>query len=415
MPELPPKIEFPQEIEEPETETCRLITGRPGGQPRIGLVMKRTYGFRPGGGCELLGPDDQDEVFDDEYPYEKVEPPKIAPVALDNDMWAFRSKTDLVVQGTAYAYFPKTRKHWVDVRAGGFSRPIRVYGERKVERGPDGELRFSKPEAFEAIPLRYDRAYGGCDLTALERYGLAPVLRDLLRSRPEYEAVAETPFHYPRNPAGRGFLIEPDAESLARVDVPNFEFAFDPLTPERLAVGDPAKWIEAPLPAGMDWQSASWFPRLAYVGLAPLPEDFAGRVAEVERGWAAPDLLRTPSMFKTPDRPLRPEFAQAASPGMSFEGFPPDAVVELYNLHRDYPVCTLELPGLVPRARLELGAGGIVNLEPHLNSIVIRPDHEQVVMTWCAHTARPPRLTDRALNGLRIGVSWDSDPLGGLL
>ncbi len=391
------------------------MTGKPGGQARIALVIKRTYAFRPGGGCELLGPDLQDEVYDDEFPYEAVKPPKVSPVALDNDLWAFRSRTDLVIQGTAYAYFPKTRKSWVEVRVGGFSRSIRVYGERKVERGPDGELRFSRPEAFDAIPLRYDRAYGGCDVTALERYGYPPALRDLLRSRPEYEEVAETPFHYPRNPTGRGFLIEADEESLARVEVPNLEFAFDPITPERLAVGDPAKWIEAPLPACMDWQSASWFPRLAYIGLAPLPDGFNERVPEVERGWAPPDLLRTPSMFKAPDQPMRPEFAQAASPGMSFENFPHDVTVELHNMHRDYPVCTLELPGEAPRAQLELGRGGILNLETHLNSVVIRPDHEQVVMTWCAHAPRPPRLTDRALESFRFNISWDSDPLGGLL
>jgi hypothetical protein len=415
MPETPPKFELPQEIQEPETATCRLVAGNPAGQARIGLVIKRTYAFRPGGGCELLGPEQQDEVVDDECLYEVVQPPKVSAVALDNDLWAFRSKTDLVIQGNAYAYFPKTRKSWVEVRVGGFSRSIRVYGERNVERGPDGEIRFSRPEPFEAIPVRYDRAYGGCDLTALERYGFPPALRDLLRSRPEYEAVAETPFHYPRNPAGRGFLIEADEESLSRVEVPNLEFAFDPITPDRLAVGDPGRWIDAPLPACMDWQSASWFPRIAYIGLAPLPDGFAGRVAEVERRWAAPDLLRNPSILKAPDRPLHPEFAQAASPGMSFEGFPPDAVIELHNMHRDYPVCTLELPGEAPRARLEFEGAGAVNLEPHLNSVVIRPDHEQAVMTWCAHAPRPARLTHRALQGFQFTVSWDSDPLGGLL
>ncbi len=415
MLETPVKIELPTEVQEPETATCRLVVGSPGGQPRVGLVLKRTYAFRPGGACELLGPEYQDEVLDDECPYEAVKTPKISPVALDNDLWAFRSRTDLVLQGTAYAYFPKTRKSWVELRVGGYSRSIRVYGERRVERGPDGELRFSRPEPFDAIPLRYDRAYGGCDTAALERYGYPPVLRDLLRNRPEYEAVAETPFHYPRNPTGRGFLIEADAESVSRVEVPNLEFAFDPITPERLAVDGPANWIDGPLPACMDWQSASWFPRLAYVGLAPLPDNFEGRIAEVERGWAAPDLLRTSSILKAPDSPMRPEFAQAASPGMSFEGFPPDAVVELHNLHRDYPVCTLELPGQVPRARLELGAAGAINLEPHLNSIVIRPDHEQVVMTWCAHAPRPQRLTSRILDSVRFSISWDTDPLGGLL
>jgi hypothetical protein len=407
----PPQLEIAPDN---ETDTCKIVTGSPGGEPRIGVVLKRSYAFQPGGGCELLDPELQEPVLDDECVYEKVKAPKASPVALDNDTLAFRTATDLVVQGAAYAYFAKTRTTWVEVRAGGFSRSLRVYGERRVERGPDGSLRFTRPEPFEKMPVRYDRAYGGCDLTALERHGLPAMLRDVLRSRPEYEEVAETPFHYPRNPAGRGFLIEADDESLARVEVPNLEFAFDPITPERLAAGNAANWIEGPLPACMDWQSATWFPRIAYAGLAPLPAGFEGRIAEVERGWAAPDLLHTPSVVKAPGRPMRREFAQAASPGMSVAGFPPDATVEIMNMHPEYPVCTFELPGHAPRARLEVG-GGILNLEPHLNAAVIRPDCEMVIMTWCAHAPRPPRLTERALWEARIGVSWDSDPLGGLL
>ena len=38
----------------------------------------------------------------------------------------------------------------------------------------------------------------------------------------------------------------------------------------------------------------------------------------------------------------------------------------------------------VPRVRMELSAGQWTALEPHLNAVVIRPDADEVVMTWCA-------------------------------
>lgn len=378
-------------------------------------MIKRTYRFIPGAGCEVLPDALQDFVMDDECVYEDLTPPDVSPVAFDKDTFAFRPATDLVVQGTAYTYFSGVRKTWVEVRAGGFSRSIRVYGDRKVEMGPDGAPRFTRPEPFESMPVRYDYAYGGYDTTALKRYGVPPILRDLAKARPEYELYADTPFHYARNPAGRGFLIESDAESLAAVQVPNLEFPFDPITPERLAVGEPAKWIDAPLPACMDWQSATWFPRIAHLGLAPLPDDYQGRVAEIERGWAPPDLLRCPSIFQQPDKPPRPEYLQAASPGMTLANLRPDEFVQLHNLHPEQPVCTFQLPGEVPRARLELKPGEMILLDPHLNAVVIRPDTEEVVMIWRADAPAPSDLDARNWEDMRHDVSWDTDPLGGLL
>jgi hypothetical protein len=44
----------------------------------------------------------------------------------------------------------------------------------------------------------------------------------------------------------------------------------------------------------------------------------------------------------------------------------------------------VRLPGEVPNVSLGLDATKMTALAPHLNAVVIRPDLDEVVMTWCA-------------------------------
>ncbi|HWQ52510.1 MAG TPA: DUF2169 domain-containing protein [Bryobacteraceae bacterium] len=384
-----------------------VVLGLPEGRRSIGLVFKRTYVFRDGGGCEAAEEDQQEPLTFGEVSYEDLEPPHISPVWLDNDMFAFRRKTDLVVQGNAYTYFSGVAMTHVAVRVGSFERSIRVYGDRRIVRGLDGALQFTSPEPFDAMPVRYDRAYGGVDVTALRRCPPPKMLRELAQANPDLPIDTDTPFHYPRNPCGRGFLIDDDEESLAAVQVPNLEFPFDWITPERLATGSVDGWVTAPLPACMDWQSAGWFPRIAYLGGAIFPPDYRGPVRETELGWAAADLVDIQPITTQLEELPRFEFTQGASAGMSLDSVSPGELVELRNLHPVYPFCTFRLPDETPRVRMELRAGEWAALEPHLNAVVIRPDGDEVVMIWCAsapvdHAFRPDNP-----DGLRREVSWE--------
>lgn len=259
-----------------------IVFGSPDGQPRIGLLLKRTYTFQDGAGCDAAGEDEQEPICFGELPYEEADPPRVSPVQADNDLFAFRRKTDLVIQGSAYTYVNGVSMTHVSVRVGTFKRTIRVYGERRLTRGLNGKLMFDMPEPFDAMPVRYDRAYGGVDATALKRRPVPLMLRELAEAMPQLPIATDTPFHYARNPCGRGFLIEDDEESLGAAEVPNLEFPFDPITPERLAVRSVHGWVDAPLPACMDWQSAGWFPRIAYLGGALFPPDYRGPVRETE-------------------------------------------------------------------------------------------------------------------------------------
>ncbi len=382
------------------------VLGILAGERQIGLVLKRTYTFQDGGGCNLAEEDRQEAISFREVPYQELDPPAVSPVRVDNDLFAFRPRTDLVVQANAYTYFEGVSMTHVALRLGSFERLIRVYGDRKLVRGLSGRLHFTEPEPFDSMPVRYDRAYGGVDRTALKRNPVPRMLQELAQTVPELPIDTDTPFHYARNPSGRGFLLAADEESIAAAQVPNLELPLDPITPERLVVGSVHGWVEAPLPAAMDWQSAGWFPRIAYLGAALFPPGYHGPVRETELGWAAADLTEIEPVTASFDQLPRAEFAQGASAGMSLAAVAPGEIVELRNLHPVYPFCSFRLPEEVPHARIELSAGSWTSLKPHLNAIVIRPEADEVVLVWCSHASVAATFDPPEIDELRREVDW---------
>ena len=397
----------------PEPSSQEIVVGDFDGRPLIGLALKRTYRIGSRGGWEPVSADDQETVLDGQVDYYEAEPPFCAPVAHGNDV-IFRPNTDVVVQGSAYPFGSNARRTTVGVRIGSLKRDIAVFGDRRVERGPSGELRFSEPEPFESMSVRYDRAYGGVDLLGFMDYE-SPVSEDLEDAVPHIPFDQTTPYHYPRNPAGAGFVVSIEGYELGDLPVPNLEYDFDPVTASRLAVGTPDNWPVAPLPAGLDWFSAAWFPRLAYLGLHCLPGGFVGTVTEQQRGWAAADLLGHP-LLTAPNRgPVSSAFGQGASPGMVHPRMPLETIqrgipVKITNMHPDQPDLVLELPREWPRARLGLSALAKTDLDPHLAAIVIRPAEQEVVMVWSATTGRDRLYTPGQLAEMAAEVEWRREP-----
>ncbi|WP_437977356.1 DUF2169 domain-containing protein [Sorangium sp. So ce295] len=392
----------------PRRKTELLLQGEPDGRRWIAWISKRTYRIH-NGRCELDAPAQQEVLHDDEIPYsEDRKPPRVSPPIAVDEMLPFRRATDVVIQAFAHAYKPDTRTLTASVRFGKHHREIVVHGDRVGEIDRAGRPRFSEPAPIEVVPIRYDYAYGGVDLTALGRNGdlLGQLVQDARRG---IDRLADTVYHYPRNPCGYGYLMEIDAESFAGRPIPNLEFPFDPLTPQRLAVGKPYRWIHAPLPAGWDYQSMAWFPRLAYLGLAPTCQSDGKLPAEVERGWAARDVLSIPPLYQDPGGPLRPEYAQVASPGMSVSDLAPDEYFELHHVHPNRQVYSFHLPGEVPRVMLELAPGrALTEAESHLCSVVVRPVPGEVVVVWSARAPVALDLTEEQMTNLRREVRWTS-------
>lgn len=403
MAQQPDLSQLPPDIQPQEIGIDEFVQGRPHGTQTLALLLKRTFAVTMDGTCELA--DEQEPIVDGELLYDIVGAPFRSSVRFGNDTLAFKDRTDVIVQGAAYAYEADTRRTTVGIRLGDIAREIVVCGDRRGEWSSRGTARFSQPEAFESVPVRWENAYGGPDLTALERNGW-PFGQALDSARPEWDLASRTPYHYPRNPCGRGHLIELDRESFEDLPIPNLEFPFDPLTPERLAVGAPERWMHGPLPAAMDWLGSGWFPRSAYIGLVQGSEVPDGQPTEVELGWAAPDLMLTPSILENPSRPPRQEYFQAAAPGMALSRTLDGSPLEVTNMHPDMPVRVIRLPVEAPHVKLGIKHGRLEELETRLNTIVIRPDVDEIVLTWCARATVNRTYSLEQAEAMRRDVRW---------
>jgi len=165
--------------------------------------------------------------------------------------------TDIVMAGLASAP-DKKPVQGLDVllSVGPYQKTVRVFGERRWVTGILGGLGISLPAPFEAMPLVYERAFGGV-------------------YQPENE---KKPLLYePCNPVGVGFLGKQKPKALKGTSLPNME--------------DPAQLIkkpgDQPAPAGFSFIAPSWQPRSLYAGTydkqwtqkrAPyLPDDYDPR------------------------------------------------------------------------------------------------------------------------------------------
>jgi len=372
MPE--PSFQFRLECDPKATQ--HIICAQPDDGYALAVVLKQTLAIRSDGSCV---PADEQEPLELDFPrYEDLEPPAIAPTCWDSDMIAFKEATDVVLQGHAYSYGKRATVD-ADLSFGKISRTVRVHGDRPCSWSGNGP-RFGPPEPFERIPLRYDRAYGGCDLTALARLGDG-IAETFGPNEPAWGLDTCTHFHYPRNRSGTGFLVEASPESIEGMRVPNLEFPDDPVTPERLAVGHWRDWMPAPLPAAFDWYDPGWFPRIAYLGEAPLHRDNPGRVREIDRGWAPADLLRLPSITRAAHHA---GFLQGASPGLAVRDFKPNTTFRLTNLSPGQPERVVKLPGKTPTVKLQLTASDRKKMKAHCNAVVLRPDDDRIILVWSA-------------------------------
>lgn len=381
-------------------ETVGFAQAERNGERHLAMLLKRTYRIH-NARCEYAGDDAQEILMRGEIPYDReVEPPRSSPPFFARDYFAVRRETDVVVQGLAFAYAPDTRRAEVSVRFADLTRRIAVFGPRVGTYDHLGRPRFSEPGPFEAVPLRYDLAFGGLDMHAL----LAEFAH--LPDDAEVDLPIFTEYHYPRNPTGLGYLIELTRERFEGLPLPLLESPDDPLSPERLAVGKPERWPHAPLPVCWDWCSEGWFPRIGYLGLAPDVEDPEIVLPEVKKGWVSSDILSIPAVHEKPDATPRLEFARAASPGMTVPDLPPDATFELTGVHPLKQLYSFSLPGEVPDVSLELAPGVLTKLAPHLDSVVIRPASGELVVVWSARAKVDRRYEARDTMLMRRQIDW---------
>ncbi len=234
--------------------------------------------------------------------------------------------TDVLLVGRAWGtHGQAVRDMLVRVSVAERHKSIRVLGERHWQ--PDGTP--TKPAPFEAMPLVWERAFGGTQAFGAQR-------------------LAEE-----RNPVGIGFAGHNAAAQLIGLPVPNLEHPDEPL--ERLG--------QNALPVCFAPSAAHWLPR----------RRFAGTYDALWQRRRAPFL---PVDFD-------PRFLQCAAPELSFDRYLRGGEpIEIVGASPDGPIAFV-----IPAANLRLDvkvAGSLEHPIANLETVLIEPDENRVCFTWRA-------------------------------
>jgi hypothetical protein len=236
---------------------------------------------------------------------------------------------DVVLIGHAYPPKGRATRMEVSVRVGDARLKAAVFGDRHWGKVL-GVARISDPEAFEAMPLTYERAFGG---------------RDESPKNPKHHEREG------RNPVGRGLLARHTELDLEAVALPNLE------DPDSLVAGPK----DRPAPVGFGFYGRHWQPRAALAGTC-------------DDAWLDSRSPLAPVDFD-------PRYHNGAHPHLTtarpFEGGEP---VELVGVHRDGPL-RLELPRLRPAVRVWLDDAW-EPLEPRCDTVIVEPDEGRLTMVW---------------------------------
>jgi hypothetical protein len=381
LPEIPPHL---RPAPSPLGVTTCIITGR----LELAVVLKVTYRFknpRRPERTELQLP-----LALANQPHDPLAPGSPASMKAVPELVAFTTGTDLIVRAHARPPYPVAAMK-VGVMAGACRHVAKVSGKRQVDL-VKGKLTFTPAEKLNALPLRYELAYGGVDrefeanvAASLQRQldpeplrRLGPVARDFLQRVP--------PIAYPRNPYGKGYALVGDARKMAGKELPNIELDDDRLTPARLWPPKPLLWPQQPLPAGFDYMDVAMFPRSAMMGLPPMAEGSLDDIAEVRRGQVPAGYCRGNAMHvEREEIPglIHPELGRCAPIGLRLPFLRGNEPITLYGMDAAAPELILQLPGLRPVFRLP-APGKEVELEPQLFQVFMDVDKQVLCLLWGA-------------------------------
>lgn len=356
---------------EPTAWACQLSARFPDGKPALSVLAKRSYTVSDG----VCFPEPEFPGLVEEPLFDELD----LLLEADTDLFPLKPLTDVTVKGFAYNFGARSPQ-WADagLYIGNYGKTLRLWGDRQATLSSSGAILFSEPQPISRIPLSYAFAYGGRDVVAEARHGFPweGVFKDFVTPG---EGTPETtsPFRYPRNPAGCGYVLTADRESLESLRLPNIEDPADPLTPDRLAVGNPEDWPRQPLPAGMGWISYEWFPRSACFGIVPPFDESHLPLSEVTRGFLSEEIV-SPTTW-TASKAHR--FTCGASLGLQFALLSGGETIRLLNLSEAGPEVWWNLPQ--PPRILTDGRNGRLNpTKSVLHTVVLEPDQDRLTVLW---------------------------------
>lgn len=255
--------------------------------------------------------------------------PDSSPYKFEPEAAFFKPATDVVLVGHAYPARANAKQVDVQLAVGGLSKTLRVFGDRHWDKGVAG-IRSTEPSRFESLPLSYDRAYGGWDL-----------------SDPR-EPICDR-----RNPLGRGFRRK-GATFQAGSQLPNIE--------------DPAHLLsryDGPsVPAGFGFTHGDWEPRAALSGT------FDDAWLQHRSPWLPGDFQRS--------------FFNAASPGFIAAGYlRGDETVMAQGVRPDGARLLARLPALrAPECTFKRRGSQPVAATTAFDTLIIDADAQRLQLLW---------------------------------
>lgn len=283
------------------------------------VILKATLVLRP---KLALAPAQLPVTLADEY----YGDPTDSSLRASSEIHVGKPGTDVLLIGRAWgSHGQAVREAFVRVLAAERQKAIRVVGDRVWQS--DGSP--SAPEPFEAMPLVWERAFGG----------VHPL---------EDRTLAEE-----HNPIGVGFAGKRSAEELTGQPVPNLERAGEPLERQGQLLTPVCFAPSAP----------HWLPRRA----------FAGTYDEVWQRKRAPYL---PADFD-------PRFLQCAAPELTFDRYLSGG--EPIEVDGASPEGPIAFPIPAANLRVEVKVAGSVEYPPvNLETVLLEPDENRVALTWRA-------------------------------
>jgi hypothetical protein len=377
-----------------------VISARaPGVDALLGVVACRAYRIRPGARAAPL-----DEPV--EIPGGVVFAPSANAgegardrfVADAPEVELSKVLTDVILTGSGHARAPVTSLDTA-LELGAARKAVRVIGERRVEVRAGGQLSFSAPERFTAMPITWDLAYGGRDVEAEKR--IFADLRVLSAGRRDVALERAVQLYYARNGSGRGYRLDLERARLDGLPAPCLEDPTDPVTPDRLLSERTTDWIDRPVAACYEPIDVFTFPRSAF-GMRPAYDDPARPIHELSTGAVLRDDLTRPLSLASPGARIY----NMAPSGLAVCRLRGDERARLWNLHRDHALLEIGLPDDEPELTLEVPGVGARPLAARLGTVRIEPDADRLVLTWAGSMPVAARFPDEMVASMRHAVRW---------
>jgi hypothetical protein len=305
----------------------------------ITFVVKGTFSLRVRGAATQVA------LADEQVPV-CVAPkyhgePGVSSLKYDTEVAPTKLGTDVVLVGHARPTLAKATYLDVTLSVGPARSMVRVFGDR-FWTSSAGRWVPTPPQPFDAIPLVYERAFGGWDRT------------DPDPSRHGYE---------PRNPVGVGYVAKHGSVQEG-APLPNLENPYEPITGP----------TDRPAPLGFGYIGAHWHPRARFAGT-------------YDDRWEKERMPLLPNDF---DR----RFYNAAHPALALNGFLRGGEpVEVVNSSAQGAL-RFALPTAQPYATVRMRDGSTERAGMALDTVIVNTDDDQLLLIWRCSMPVKKRIYD---------------------